>query len=123
MSFKINPDITKAETLPATFYKDDSIFEEIKDKVFLKSWQWIGDENLVSISQSVHPFVLLDDYLTEPMLLTKEVNGEIFRMLISLKKTDFIFFVSSSFVRRFIGTPEFRNYFPDIDTNEFVNSS
>ena len=33
MSFKINPDITKAETLPATFYKDPDIFEKIKEKI------------------------------------------------------------------------------------------
>ena len=70
--FNIHPDIAKAETLPASFYKDESIFEIVKEHVFLKSWQWIGDENLVRQSQSVHPFVLLDNYLTEPMLLTKD---------------------------------------------------
>ena len=40
MRFNINSDITKAETLPATFYKDPDIFEKIKEKIFLKSWQW-----------------------------------------------------------------------------------
>ena len=30
MRFNINSDITKAETLPATFYKDPDIFEKIK---------------------------------------------------------------------------------------------
>jgi choline monooxygenase len=75
--FNIDHDITKAETLPASFYKDLSVFETIKEKVFLKSWQWIGDENLVKLPQSVHPFVLLDNYLTEPLLLTKNSNNEI----------------------------------------------
>ena len=32
MRFNINSDITKAETLPATFYKDPDIFEKIKEK-------------------------------------------------------------------------------------------
>ena len=77
MSFKINPDITKAETLPATFYKDPVVFETIKEKVFLNSWQWIGDKNLVSKQQSVYPFVLLDGFLTEPLLLTKDKEGSI----------------------------------------------
>lgn len=77
MSFKINPDITKAETLPATFYKDPVVFETIKEKVFLNSWQWIGDENLVSKQQSVYPFILLDGFLTEPLLLTKDKEGSI----------------------------------------------
>lgn len=72
MRFKINSDITKAETLPAIFYKDPDIFETIKDKVFLKSWQWIGDESLVNKPESIHPFTLLDGFLTEPLLLTKD---------------------------------------------------
>jgi choline monooxygenase len=75
--FYINPDITKAETLPASFYKNQSVFETLKDTIFLKSWQWIGDENLVRQPQSVHPFVLLDGFLTEPMLLTRDKEGAI----------------------------------------------
>jgi choline monooxygenase len=75
--FYINPDITKAETLPASFYKNQSVFETLKDTVFLKSWQWVGDENLVRQPQSVHPFVLLDGFLTEPMLLTRDKEGAI----------------------------------------------
>jgi choline monooxygenase len=76
-NFYIHPDISKAETLPASFYKDASLFEVLKEAVFLKSWQWIGDESLVSSKQSTYPFVLLDGYLTEPMLLTKDVDNTI----------------------------------------------
>jgi choline monooxygenase len=75
--FTIQTDISKAETLPATFYRDKEVFEIIKEKVFLKSWQWIGDENLVKLPQSVHPFVLLDGYLTEPLLITKQADETI----------------------------------------------
>jgi len=75
--FHIHPDISKAETLPASFYKDQAIFEAIKEQVFLNSWQWIGDENLVKLPQSVHPFVLLDSFLTEPMLLTRDKEDHI----------------------------------------------
>jgi len=77
MTFNINPDIKKATTLPASFYRDSNIFELLKEKVFLQSWQWIGDENLVKLPQTVHPFVLLDSFLTEPLLLTKSKNGNI----------------------------------------------
>ena len=75
--FYINPDITQAETLPANFYKDKATFESLKENVFLKSWQFIGDENLVRLPQSVHPFVLLDSFLTEPMLLTRDKEEHI----------------------------------------------
>ncbi len=44
----------------------------------------------------------------------KEVTPEIFQMLIDLKQTDFLFFMSSSAMNRFAHTPEFRVHFPDI---------
>ncbi|QNJ97205.1 aromatic ring-hydroxylating oxygenase subunit alpha [Constantimarinum furrinae] len=70
--YTIHPDITQAETLPASFYRDASVFEAIKKKVFLKSWQWIGDENRVALPHSVYPFVLLEGFLTEPLLLSRD---------------------------------------------------
>ncbi len=76
-NYYIDPDITKAETLPASFYKDKAVFEATKEYVFLKSWQWIGDENQVPLPQSVHPFVLLDGFITEPLVLTKNEQGDI----------------------------------------------
>ena len=44
--FNVESDISKAETLPSSFYKDSKIFEDLKSKIFLKSWQWIGDTDL-----------------------------------------------------------------------------
>lgn len=73
----INPDIKEAETLPAKFYKDAETFDALKEHVFLKSWQFIGDENLVRLPQTVYPFVLLDSFLTEPMLLTRDKDDKI----------------------------------------------
>lgn len=75
--FNIDPDITKAETLPASFYRDQSVFDAIKEKVFLKSWQWIGDETKVPLAQTVYPMVLLDGFLTEPLLLTRDTDETI----------------------------------------------
>jgi choline monooxygenase len=76
-TFSINPEISQAETLPASFYRDPIIFDQIKEKVFMKSWQWIGDEDLVKLPEHVYPFILLDQYLTEPMVLTRNANDQI----------------------------------------------
>jgi choline monooxygenase len=73
----VDPDITKAETLPAVFYRDPSVFEQLKEKVFYKSWQWIGHRNLVDKPGAVHPFVLLPEFLTEPMVLSKDLETNI----------------------------------------------
>ncbi len=49
-------------------------------------------------------FMFLDQYGV------KHVTEDIFRKIIALQRTDFIFFISSSFARRFIGNPEFQKY-------------
>lgn len=73
--FHVDPDIRKAGTLPASFYKDEGVFDQIREKIFLRTWQFIGDESLVQLPGSVYPFVLLDNYLTEPMVMTQDKKG------------------------------------------------
>ncbi len=52
----------------------------------------------------------------------KEVNDTVFQKLIALKATDFLFFISSSYLRRFAGTPGFQTYFPYLDAVEIQNA-
>lgn len=76
-NFFVDHDIKKAKTLPSSFYTDQKVFENMKEQIFLKSWQFIGDENLVQMAKSVHPFVLLDKYLTEPLVLTRDEKDQL----------------------------------------------
>lgn len=71
----VHPDISHAETLPASFYRTGELFEALKEKVFVRSWQWIGDESLVEKPMSVYPFDYMPEYLPEPLLLTKDKAG------------------------------------------------
>ena len=66
-NFIIDKDINKAETLPSKFYMNESIFELVKIKIFSKSWQWIGHEDLIDKPNSVCPLNLMDDFLDEPV--------------------------------------------------------
>ncbi|MEC7918517.1 MAG: aromatic ring-hydroxylating dioxygenase subunit alpha, partial [Candidatus Neomarinimicrobiota bacterium] len=75
--FKIHKDISKAETLPSSFYKDEDVFNQVKEKIFLKSWQWLGDNSALKLTNSVQPLTLLDGFLTEPILLTRDKEGSI----------------------------------------------
>ena len=43
--FHVDEHISKAETLPASFYRDDEVFEALKNRVFRNSWQWKGCAN------------------------------------------------------------------------------
>jgi len=65
----VDPDITKAETLPSRFYRDASVFERMKDDIFLKSWHWLGDSpSMLPLDGYAHPLSLLESYLREPMV-------------------------------------------------------
>ena len=75
--FKIDSDISKAETLPSFFYKNLEIFEDLKSKIFLKSWQYIGDDDLIKDKNSVFPLTILENYLNEPIVLTKDDDNKI----------------------------------------------
>ena len=76
-TFNIHPEIDQAETLPASFYRSPEVFDALKENVFVKTWQWVGDDSLVPLSETVHPFVFLDGYLTEPLLLSRDNTDEI----------------------------------------------
>lgn len=67
--FDIDPDITKARTLPAEFYTSGRFFEMSKDAIFRRGWhvapQLSSDSNVV-------PFALFDGFLDMPLVLTND---------------------------------------------------
>ena len=65
--FFIDPDIKKAETLPADFYRDEAIFDKVKEAVFLKAWQFVGDDSLLPFEKYAHPFSYLEHFINEPL--------------------------------------------------------
>ncbi len=77
MKFKIDPDIRKAETLPAEFYRSEEVHENLKKKVFAASWQLVCDTDKVKIPGSVYPFTLLEGCLNEPLMLTRDLEDNI----------------------------------------------
>lgn len=77
IKFQINPDIRKAHTLPSSFYRDKDTFEECKEKIFAKSWQFVSDTGVVKIPGQAYPFNFLDGYIDEPLILTRDQNDKI----------------------------------------------
>ena len=77
IKYFVDQDIAKAKTLHADFYTDAEVFEQCKEKIFSSSWQFIGDEELVKEKGDVHPFVLLESYLNEPLLIARDKNDEV----------------------------------------------
>ena len=74
--FQVDSDISKAKTLNTDFYTDPELFEESREKIFAKSWQFIGDESMIAWPGSCYPFTLLENFLDVPLLLTRDANQQ-----------------------------------------------
>lgn len=71
--FEIHPDIRKAKTLSSDFYTDERYFELSKEKIFAKTWHFLGHQDEFG---SLRPATILSGFLDEPVLLVKR-NGSI----------------------------------------------
>ncbi len=74
---QVHSDIAQAETIHTDFYLDPDYFRQAKEKIFSNSWQFIGDTDLVKENGWVTPVTLLENYLDEPLALTRDKNGEL----------------------------------------------
>ncbi|NRB48750.1 MAG: aromatic ring-hydroxylating dioxygenase subunit alpha [Saprospiraceae bacterium] len=74
----VKQNISQSETLPADFYSDTHLWEAMKEKVFAPSWQYLGDQQqFFGGQETTYPITLLDKYLDEPLLLTKDAEGQL----------------------------------------------
>lgn len=73
----INSDITRAETIPTSYYHDEEIFERSRESIFARSWQFIGDASRLTGAGHLIPVTLLPDYLDEPLLLSRSAEGSV----------------------------------------------
>lgn len=53
------------------------MFNVVRERIFARSWQFIGDTEHVKVPGAVHPFVLLEGFLDEPMVLTRDMDDKI----------------------------------------------
>ena len=72
--FDINPNIIRAHTLASDFYTDEECFEQSKEKIFARSWQFLGTSDEV---ENLKPRTILEDFLDEPVLLTKDLENNL----------------------------------------------
>lgn len=71
----IDADIRRASTLPAAVYGDPRYYAWQKERVFARSWQWVGDAGRLKAPGHVLPFTLLEGCLDEPLVLTRTDDG------------------------------------------------
>ena len=75
MLYRIDPDIARARTLDPAFYASEEAFAQARDKVFARTWQWLGHTGDVESAGSLSPRTLLPGLLDEPLLLARDGAG------------------------------------------------
>jgi len=75
MNLSIDPDITTATTIDAEFYCDEPTHARVRERVFGRTWQWIGDLDDVTDAGSLAPRELLHGLYDEPLLLARDGQG------------------------------------------------
>jgi choline monooxygenase len=75
MDFSVDPDVRRARTLDKAFYLDPAVWARTRERVFTRSWQWLGDLHDVAEPGSLSPRLLLPGLLDEPLLLAHDDVG------------------------------------------------
>src|SRR5215471_16943549 len=75
MAYAVDEDISVASTLDSAFYRDEATFARARERIFTRSWQWIGDLDAVAEPGSLVPCELLPGLLDEPLLLARDGAG------------------------------------------------
>ncbi len=75
--FTIDADIARAHTLPGRVYNDPALYELCRERVFRRSWQFVGSAESVKVPGQVHPFTLLPGCLDEPVLLSRDWDDRV----------------------------------------------
>jgi choline monooxygenase len=75
MRLAIDPDIARARTPDPVFYIDAAAYAAIRERVFARTWQWLGDLDDARLPGSLAPRTLLPGLLDEPLLLARDDGG------------------------------------------------
>ncbi len=96
-------------------------YEKEKYEILVKNLELIANRTLYTLEYYNEDFTAVFNRYFESMRLTanflfldqngiKQITEEIFTKLIYLKQTDFLFFISSSYIKRFSEVDEFKKY-------------
>ncbi len=76
-TFHIDPDITRAETLPAPVYADPAWYACLRERVLARTWHMLAHTGELPAGEGATPRVLLPGALDEPCVLTRDLAGTV----------------------------------------------
>ena len=72
----IDPEVSRARTLPAALFRDPAAFREQIERVLARSWHLVASHDGALPARTATPLVLLPGTLDEPLLHVREDEGE-----------------------------------------------
>lgn len=73
--YAVDPDVRRARTIDKSFYLDAAAWALARERIFARSWQWLGRLDDVAASGTLAPRTLLPGLLDEPLLLARDAAG------------------------------------------------
>src|SRR6516162_856976 len=73
----VDPVIETASTLPSWFYNSQDWYEQAKEKIFAKSWQYCFTTEELRLPGQLVPFTLLPGTLDEPILFIRDTEDRL----------------------------------------------
>lgn len=74
MAIYIDQDIENASTIPSSFYTSPDWYEQSKEKIFSKTWQFCLSTEDLQLGGQLVPFMLLPGMLDEPILFIQDTD-------------------------------------------------
>ncbi len=71
-TFFVDEDIRKASTLGSEFYTSENIFQLSKEKIFARTWQFVGDTDEIRLSGQIVPKTILSGFINEPIIFVRD---------------------------------------------------
>lgn len=75
--FDAEAPVELASTLSSNFYTSADLFEQSKDKIFARSWQFCCSKESLQMPGQMQPHTLLPGILDEPLLFTNDKNQQL----------------------------------------------
>lgn len=73
---EVHEDIRKASTIPSEFYTSEDYFQSSKEKIFARTWHFLGDTDELKLSGQLIPHTLLPGFMDEPLLLVRDKDDQ-----------------------------------------------
>ncbi len=73
VTFRIDPDLARARTLPSSAYVDKAVLQLEKERIFSRTWQLVAHASELSRVGDFKPTTIID----EPILLTHPPEGDL----------------------------------------------